>query len=361
MTPHTTWRSLAATFILAIAAAASASAQTTRGCNLPANFPCPDARIMSFGADRLSVKPGEAVTLTWAAENPGAMSVTPGVGPVVARGSARVSPRATTTYMLTVGGGPNGQTLTKTLTITVEGTKEEATSAPSVPPPVEIPRTSDGHPDLSGVFNAFGAGRGGGGRAGAPPASTLPIRPTLKPGMESYRVVYDDKQVISDCVVGSVPPSFGPYSFQIIQNRNHVVVLYEYMHLFRVIPLDGGPHQPGISWMGDSVGTWDGDTLVIDTVGFNTQSTVGGTGDRHQPYHHSDSLHMVERIRRLNTGMLEIETTLEDPKVFVGPWRTVNRYAFHPEFKKVEEYICAENAKSYDYLLDPKAEIKLPR
>jgi hypothetical protein len=173
--------------------------------------------------------------------------------------------------------------------------------------------------------------------------------------------VYDDKQVISDCVVGSVPPSFGPYSFQIVQNRNHVVMLYEYMHLFRVIPLDGAPHQPGISWMGDSVGTWDGDTLVIDTTGFNTQSTVGGTGDRHQPYHHSDSLHMVERIRRPSFGMLEIETTLDDPKVFAGPWRTVNRYAYHQEFRKVEEYICAENAKTYDYLVDPKSEIKLPR
>jgi hypothetical protein len=236
------------------------------------------------------------------------------------------------------------------LTITVEGTREGAASTPAAP----------GHPDLSGVFNAFGAGRGGG--RGAPPVpGALPTRPTLKPGMESYRVVYDDKQVISDCVVGSVPPSFGPYSFQIVQNADHVVILYEYMHLFRVIPLDGGLHQPGISWMGDSVGTWDGDTLVIDTTGFNTLSTVGGTGDRHQPYHHSDALHMIERIRRPAVSMLEIETTLEDPKVFAGPWRTVNRYASHPEFKRVEEYMCAENAKSYDYLVDPKSEIKLPR
>ena len=112
--------------------------------------------------------------------------------------------------------------------------------------------------------------------------------------------------------------------------------------------------------MGDSVGHWEGDTLIVDTVGFNLKSTVGGTGDRHQPYRHSEQLHMVERIRRIDRNTLEIETTLEDPKVFEGPWRTVGRYAYHPEFKRVEEYICAENAKDYDYLLDPGKEITLP-
>jgi len=176
--------------------------------------------------------------------------------------------------------------------------------------------------------------------------------------MESYRVVYDSNIVVSDCVIGSVPPSIGPYSFQIIQTPEYVVIHYEYMHLFRTIPMDGGPHQPGISWMGDSVGRWDGDTLVIDTIGFNTESTVGG-GDRHQPFRHSEELHMVERIRRIDLNTLEIETTLEDPKVFVGPWRTVNRYTYHPEHKKVDEFICNENLKTYDYLIDPAKEIKL--
>ena len=62
-----------------------------------------------------------------------------------------------------------------------------------------------------------------------------------------------------------------------------MVVIYEYMHLFRIVPIHDGPHQPGESWMGDSIGRWDGDTFVVDTVGFNLKSTVGGTGDRHQP------------------------------------------------------------------------------
>jgi hypothetical protein len=226
----------------------------------------------------------------------------------------------------------------------------------------------DGKPNLQGVFSPFGARGFGPGRpstalgtSGAPPAANaLPRTPTLKKGMESYRVIYDDKTIVSDCVVGSVPPSFGPYSFQIIQTPEYVVLFYEYMHLFRIVPIDVGVHQPGESWMGDSIGRWDGDTFVIDTGGFNLKSTVGGTGDRHQPYRHSEQLHTIERIRRIDLNTIEIDTRMEDPKVFEGPWGWVSRYAYHPEFKRVEEYMCAENAKDYDFLLDPKKEIKLP-
>jgi len=342
-------------------ASTSALAQTTRGCNLPPQFPCPDARIMSFDADRTSIKPGEAVVLSWVAENPGAMSVAPGIGPVIARGSARVTPAATTTYTLSVGGGPNGQVLTKTITITVAGTTPVSAAAATAAPTQGVPRMPDGKPNLQGVFSPFGARGAGPGRGGAPPAANAPPRtPTLKKGLESYRVVYDDKTIVSDCVVGSVPPSFGPYSFQIIQTPQYVVLFYEYMHLFRIVPIDAAVHQPGESWMGDSIGRWDGDTFVIDTTGFNLKSTVGGTGDRHQPFRHSDQLHMIERIRRIDLNTIEIDTRLEDPKVFEGPWGWVSRYAYHPEFTRVEEYMCAENAKDYDFLLDPKKEIKLP-
>jgi hypothetical protein len=336
-----------ALFILSPAAFAQ-----TRGCQLPPNFPCPDARIMEFKADVLSIKPGQSAILSWVSENPGGMRIEPGIGAVTARGSARVSPSATTTYKLSVAGGPNGETLTRTLTISVEG-NGAANATPSRTSDVPL-RLADGRPNLQGVYNSFGPRQ----PAAAPQPVTLPTRPTLKPGMESYRAVVDSTKVVSDCVVGSVPPSIGPYSFQIIQNSDYVVIHYEYMHLFRTIPLDGTPHQPGISWMGDSIGRWEGDVLVIDTVGFNTESTVGGGGDRHQPFHHSEDLHMVERIRRVDLNTLEIDTTLEDQKVFEGPWRTVARYTYHPEHKKVDEYICNENLKNYDYLVDPSKEIQ---
>lgn len=361
--PPTVGRAITVLSVVMLSLASGrALAQTTRGCNLPPQFPCPDARIMSFEADRTSIEPGEAVVLSWAAENPGAMSVTPGIGPVIARGSARVSPAATTTFTLSVGGGPNGQVLTKTITITVAGTTPVPAAASAAVATQGVPRMPDGKPNLQGVFSPFGA-RGGAGRGGAnaaPAPNALPRMPTLKKGMESYRVVYDPNAIVSDCVVGSVPPSFGPYSFQIIQTPEYVVLFYEYMHLFRIVPIGVGVHQPGESWMGDSIGRWDADTFVIDTVGFNLKSTVGGTGDRHQPYRHSEQLHMIERIRRIDLNTIEIDTRLEDPKVFEAPWGWVSRYAYHPEFKRVEEYMCAENAKEYDFLLDPKKEIRLP-
>jgi len=346
---------VAVVVIIAVCFAHTAAHAQTRGCQLPPQFPCPDARIMEFKADRVSVAGGQSVVLSWVAENPGAMSITPGVGAVTARGSVRVTPGTTTTYTLRVAGGPNGETLTRTLMITVNGVPAAPSAAAAVTPSTPL-RTADGRPNLQGVFNSFGPRRAV-NTAAAPNAP--PTRPTLKPGMESYRVVQDPNTVISDCVVGSVPPSIGPYSFQIIQNADYVVIHYEYMHLFRTIPLDGGPHQPGVSWLGDSVGRWDGDSLVIDTIGFNTESTVGGGGDRHQPFRHSEELHMVERIRRIDVDTLEIETTLEDPKVFETPWRTTSRYTYHPEHKKVDEYICNENLKTYDYLIDPAKEIKI--
>src|SRR5512138_2031361 len=207
MTRTTAWAGAIVLAIAVMLARGNALGQTTRGCNLPPQFPCPDARIMSFDADRTSIKPGESIVLSWVAENPGAMSVTPGVGPVVARGAARVTPAATTTYTLSVGGGPNGQVLTKTVTITVGGSAfapgatagsarslggggtEPAASASVTQIALRMP---DGKPNLQGVFSPFGARGAGAGRGTPPPANALPRTPTLKKDMESYRVAYDD-------------------------------------------------------------------------------------------------------------------------------------------------------------------------
>jgi hypothetical protein len=340
----------------------SLHAQNARGCNLPPQFPCPEPRIVSFEAKPATIKPGGSAELVWVAENTGTtlMTVTPTVGTVVARGAARVTPAATTTYTLSVTGAGTSAALTKTATITVEGTTPVAPST-VMDTPTDTPRMPDGKPRLQGVYSMFGGrgGAGGGARAGGPggpgalAAGQVANRPTLKPGMEKYIVPPPDPNVVvSECGVNSVPPAIGPYNFQIIQNPEYVVILYEYMHLFRIIPI-GGTHQPGpSSWMGDSVARWDGDTLVIETENFNTRSTVGGG------FFHSGALTMVERIRRPTYGSLEWETTLEDPNVFVAPWRTTSRYNFKPEFKRVEEYICTENLKNYDYLVDPTKAVK---
>ena len=275
-------------------------AQNARGCNLPPQFACPEPRIISFEAKPATIKPGGSAELTWVTENTGTamIAIAPTVGTVIARGAARVTPVATTTYTLSATGGGSASPLTKSVTVTVEGTMPVAAAETAMPASTETPRMADGKPKLQGVYSMFGGpGRGGAGRGdpgggargggrgasggGPPPAGgpggaaeaqaalapgQLPNRPTLKPGMEKYRTPAPDPNVVvSECGVSTVPVGIGPYNFQIIQNPDYVVILYEYMHLFRVISLDGTPHQPGpSSWMGDSVGQWEGDTLVIE-------------------------------------------------------------------------------------------------
>jgi len=127
----------------------------------------------------------------------------------------------------------------------------------------------------------------------------------------------EDAGLSSDCRPLGVPQSFYvPYQWQLIQGQDRVVILYEYPQVFRVIPTRGGAHpvDPDPTWMGDSVGHWEGDTLVVDTIGFNDKTEVPGA------YHHTEALHVVERFRRASFDKLEYQATIEDPNVFEKPW-----------------------------------------
>lgn len=306
------------------------------------------ARIMSFTAEPQTVKPGESVTLKWAVENPRTTTIEPTVGRAVPAGEMRLSPAATTTYTLTVT-GVNG-TLTRTVTVTVAGTEPIAASAESIPLGSRpTPRTSEGKPDLTGVFG-YGAGPG---RGAPPPASSpgeLPRTPTLKPGAEKYRVQRgpDDTGLYSSCAPPGVPQTFFvPYYVQLVLSPKYLVILHEYLHLYRVIPLDGSPHPPDPDpfWMGHSTGKWDGDTLVVDSIGFK-ESEING-------YRTTESLHVVERFKRPNLGTLEYEAVIEDPNVFTGPWLITRSFPLLPEHNRVDEFFC-ENNRDYKPLFGAK-------
>jgi hypothetical protein len=219
------------------------------------------------------------------------------------------------------------------------------------------PRTPDGKPDLSGIYNfggGGGAGRGGraGGRgapeAGAPAA---PAGPELKPGAEKYRPVRaaTDAGGTANCMPLAGPQAFGvPYQTQIVQNRDYVIILHEYPGVFRIIPTNGAVHpvDPDPTWMGDSIGKWEGDTLVVDTVGFNDKTEISG-------FKHSEALHMVERFSRPNYDTLQYEATLEDPNVFVRPFTVTRSFALRPDLNKVDEFVC-ENNRDYSQFFDKK-------
>ena len=121
-----------------------------------------------------------------------------------------------------------------------------------------------------------------------------------------------------------------------------VVIVSEMIHNARIIPLDQRPHlPPGIRrWTGDSLGRWDGDTLVVDTTNFTNKTRFRGS---------TGTLHVVERYRRPDLGHLEIENTVDDPKAYTKPWS----FKTQPVMLKGElmEYICQENNKDVQHLV----------
>ncbi len=308
------------------------------------------ARIMDFKAEPASIQPGQSVTLAWSTENPTGVTIEPGFGRVTPRGVRQLSPAATTTYTLTVR-GPNNQTLTRTLTVNVAGTAPAADNAAATEPAKkEVPRTADGKPDLSGVYDFnLGARGAAGGRGGNAPGSA--DGPALKPGAEQFKVVRgpNDAGLTADCMPLAGPQGFSvPYQFQIVQSAHHVAILHGYPGTFRIVPTDGGPHpaDPDPTWMGDSIGHWEGDTLVVDTVGFNDKTEISG-------YRHTQALHIVERFRRADYNTLQYDTTLEDPNVFVKPWIVSRAFALRPDLSKVDEFVCEHNP-DYSKLFEKK-------
>ncbi len=308
----------------------------------------PPARIMDFKAEPASIQPGQSITLTWSTENPSGVTIDPSLGRVTPRGARQVTPARTTTYTLTVR-GPNNQVLTKTATVNVAGT----TAAPEDAAPVdisklEVPRSANGKPDLSGVYDFSGGGRGG-GRGGN--AAAAPEGPVLKAGAEKFKPVRgpDYAGGTSDCMPLAGPQAFSvPYQFQIVESPHSVAILYGYPGTFRSIPTDGGPHSPDPdpTWMGESIGHWEGDTLVVDTVGFNDKTEING-------YLHTEALHIVERFRRTEYNTLQYEATLEDPNVFVKPFTVSRGFALRPDMAKVDEFVCEHNP-DYSGLFEKK-------
>ncbi len=306
---------------------------------------------MSFTAEPVNLKPGESALLTWATENPNGVTIDQGVGRVTPRGTIKVTPKATTTYTLSVDGPDGAQT--RTITVTVAGTVAVAANTPATPAKKEVPRIN-GKPDLSGVYNFGGGGGGGrggrGGRGGAAPVTAaadspggLPTTPTLKAGAEKFKVVRgpEDTGPDSDCMPLVGPGAFGvPYQFQLVQSANSLAILHEYPGVFRTIPINGvHPKDPDPTWMGDSVAHWEGDTLVVDTVGFNDKTEING-------YKHTEALHIVERFSRPEFDSLQYQAVIEDPNVYERPFAVNRTFALRPDLAKVDEFVC-ENNRDY--------------
>ena len=228
----------------------------------------------------------------------------------------------------------------------------------------EAPRSSDGHPDLSGTWDngagidfvqptrkgesvcIFGCAGGGALPLNVPAPST----PQYRPEFAARVADLDKRQVAEDPVLRCVAPGvprIGPPD-KITQRAGEAVFLYEDVSgsFFRIVPTDGRPHPTNNepSFLGDAVGHWEGDTLVVETVNFNDKTWLTDNG----AFHTSD-LRVVERLRR-TADTLEWVATANDPAVLAGPWELATRVASLTDLEIVESPPCID--RSLEHMVD---------
>jgi hypothetical protein len=299
----------------------------------PSGFPGeapegPPAQIVRFTADADEIDAGQPVRLRWEVINAYSIELDPGIGAVATRDARSFYPDTTTTYTLSVT-GPNGTT-SESLTVSVAGTASATNARSQDAEDQSVPRLADGKPDLSGVYL--------GGRDIRQQGSVR-----LLAGAESFRVPQNDQDLGQGalCLPPGVPAAtMVPYPLQIVHKEDLLVILYEAYNLFRIVPIGTDhPEELDPTWMGSSVASWEGDTLVIDVIGFNDRTRVAGV-------RHTEDMHVVERYTRTDFGTIEYQASVEDPNVFAEPVRYAGNLVLHPEWE-IGEYVCAENNKDY--------------
>ena len=227
------------------------------------------------------------------------------------------------------------------LHVPTPGVPRTADGKPNLGAPA--PPAVDGHPDLSGVW--------------MPNTRYLQdLAADLKPGEVPYQpwaaqVTQErangarQRRSAAHCVPGCRSSS-SPY-LRIVQLPRVTMILYEGFTTFRQIFTDGRelPKDPQPTWMGYSIGKWEGDTLVVDTVGINDKTWMDNAG---RP--HSDALHLIERYHRGSFGTLDVAITIDDPKAYTRPW-TVNESPSRLILDQdLLEYVCTENNKDVEHL-----------
>jgi hypothetical protein len=191
-----------------------------------------------------------------------------------------------------------------------------------------VPRTADGKPDMSGIWQVLNtaawniqdhpAEKGVPGGQGVVEGNEIPYLPeALAKKAENYknRLTADAE---TKCFQPGVPRiMYMPFPFQIVQTPTYFGFLFEYVHTTRHVRLNSVHPEGPIEWaLGDSRARWDGDTLVVDVIHFNADTWFDRAGN-----HHSEQMHLVEHFTMLDRDHINYEITVEDPKVFARPWK----------------------------------------
>jgi hypothetical protein len=150
----------------------------------------------------------------------------------------------------------------------------------------------------------------------------------------------------TQCLPGSIPLALLVFTFKIIQTPLEIVLLSETADPARQIHTDGRPlpKDPDPTWMGYSVGRWEGNTLVVDTVGLNDRAWLDGFG-----HPRSESMHITERYRRRDFGHMDLEIAFNDPKYYTRPFTISTELTLIPD-SDLLEYVCNENEKDRPHL-----------
>ena len=203
--------------------------------------------------------------------------------------------------------------------------------------------------DLSGVWMRQRPGNGF--SDGAPPPLTAwalerfaANRPTV-----GSAAALDANDPTVECVPPGMPYVLAiPTPFEVVHARGEVIQIFEYNHFVRRIHTDGRAHPDDLhdtgayQWLGHSIGRWEGDTFVIDTTGFNGETWLDRLG-----HPHSDALHLVERLRRVNHDTLQYDVTVDDPKAYTAPWTGCIIFTLRPDWE-ILEHVCTTTAKTYE-------------
>ena len=281
----------------------------------------------------------------------------------------------------------SGSTVAIVILSAAVGAAITLTMTPSVGEPTSRPaRTAEGKPNFSGVWQANNEAywdlqaheaRPGavtqpgvypsyefarvpaapvlalGGGAGVPGSlgvvegdGEIPYKPEAAATKQENAENWIDRDPELKCYLPGIPRAmYMPYPFQIVQSTNKIQMAYTFANAARTIHLDEVEGPPDDTYMGHSVGRWEGDTLVVDVTGFNGKNWFDRAGN-----FHSASLRLVERFTPISPDAIRYEATIEDPEVFTRPWRIAM-----PLYRRLEpnvqliEYPCIEFAEEFLY------------
>jgi len=233
-------------------------------------------------------------------------------------------------------------------------------------PTYRAPRTKDGKPDFNGVWQAVNEANwdieGHSAAAGpfyqlgaaysVPPGigivegGPIPYKPeALQKKKENFAKRMNMDPEIKCYIPGTPRAMYMPYPFQILQGTKHIMMVFEFAGALRTVYMADQTEAPADSWMGWSNGKWEGETLVIDTTGFNDLSWFDRAGN-----FHSDQMRVVERITAIDRDHLNYEATITDPNVFTRPWKiSMPLYRRIEKNAQVLEYKCVEFAEDMIY------------